>query len=71
MKDHWTIITPRSNLDYEMVAIMECDAGMLESAERRIVNRQLGHDNWSWGNPISETEFGTYQAFGIKEIKVA
>ena len=75
MRDYWTIfnLTEKSkelfSSDEEMIAIMECDTEMTESEERRIVTSQLGN-NWGWGNPISEAEFGTYQAFGIKEVKL-
>lgn len=36
--------------------------------ERKVVNRELGHDKWHWG-VLTQIEFETYQAFGIREFK--
>ena len=71
MRDHWTIFNlTDQNCKDEICAIMACDIEMSGPVEMRIVNLQLGTKKWAWGDPISEAEFGTYQAFGIKEIKL-
>ena len=71
MIDYWTIfkLTDQNYKD-DMCAIMACDIEMSGPEEIRIVTSQLGIKKWAWGDPISEAEFGTYQAFGIKEIKI-
>lgn len=67
---YWSIECNRSN---EMLGIIaspleEEDWGF--QAEVAAVSEGLDYDNWRWGRQLSKAEFETYQAFGIKEIKM-
>ncbi len=53
----------------EALAIMKSETEKYVPEEIAIINDKLDHGAWLL-NPISQAEFETYQAFGIREIKL-
>ena len=67
---YWTILSSRTD---ELLAIIESalpDTEVFFNNEIAAINKTLDHAYWIWGREITDSEFGTYQAFGIKEIKI-
>ncbi len=72
---YWSILSR----DKEMLGILKSDVIFSDKRnfdvnvdmsikERKVINRELGHDKWHWG-VLTQIEFETYQAFGIREFK--
>ena len=69
MIEYWTIVDANTK---EMLGILESEDEDMAAAEAEVVAREFGQAsyNWQWGDEITKAEFETYQAFGIKEIKL-
>ena len=70
MTEYWTVV---NQADRELLGIMECEDDITKLEEVNAVDQTFNfneHRRWFWGVKITKAEYETYQAFGIKEIKV-